>query len=562
MAISPPLEDAGDPWHRAFAARVQRGRATGAVVILADLRSTFERLRLVAPDPSARLLLFGPYGRVAPLTDAALARALEEPARHARLAGLVRRMHSGETGTVELPDADAEALGLGPGDAVVAFAPIPVEDAGHWSVAILASTAALRSQERAIALRMALLGGAFTLALAGLSAYLVAGARRSIAVQERLRSAEQVAHLREKAEKILENVPVGVVALDRDGRISAMNRASRERFPQSASGSPVAAAFPQAPPEALAALRALVAQARASGRVESHLAEPLPLSGQDSFFAVHAVPLAHPLPDVELLLVLEDVTELRALSSQLLRAEKLATVGILAAGIAHEVGTPLGVVRGRAELLLAKLGAQTPQGASARVIVEEIDRISRVIQELLDFSRTSRAAAVAVPLDAVARTVADLLAFEARSRKISIAVDVPERLPAVAADPDQLKQVLVNLTLNAVHACGPGGRVALRASADRRARCAAIEVVDDGAGIPEALRHRVFDPFFTTKKRGKGTGLGLTVAAQIVRNHGGEIDLESVVGRGTRVRVSWPLAGSGAEESDGEAERRAHSRGG
>jgi signal transduction histidine kinase len=231
-------------------------------------------------------------------------------------------------------------------------------------------------------------------------------------------------------------------------------------------------------------------------------------------------------------------------------------------GIAHEIGTPLGVVRGRAEILVQKLGASNGAAENARIIIEEIDRISRTIEELLDFSRTSKATAVPVQFGAIATNVAELLAFEARSRKVSIEVEAGWRVPALAANPDQLKQVLVNLALNAVHACPAGGHVTLRARA-HDATHAAIEVIDDGGGIPDELRHRVFDPFFTTKKRGKGTGLGLTIAAQIVRNHGGEIDLESAVGRGTRVTVLWPLARSGAEDNHaGEVEGRAHSRGG
>ena len=100
----------------------------------------------------------------------------------------------------------------------------------------------------------------------------------------------------------------------------------------------------------------------------------------------------------------------------------------------------------------------------------------------------------------------------------------------------------------------------LRARPDPQRRYAIIEVVDDGAGIPDALRHRVFDPFFTTKKRGKGTGLGLTVVAQIVRNHGGEIDLDSAVGQGTRVLVSWPFAVHTAGRADERQQERAHPR--
>jgi signal transduction histidine kinase len=214
-------------------------------------------------------------------------------------------------------------------------------------------------------------------------------------------------------------------------------------------------------------------------------------------------------------------------------------------------------VRGRAERVASKLGPEHAESPNVRVMIDEIDRVARLIRQLLDFSRASPVEARPVPLDAVVRNVAELLGFEARSRGVRLRNEVGPEIPPLAADADQLKQVLVNLAMNAMHACAPGGTVALRARPDAGRGVAVLEIEDDGAGIPEDLRHRVFDPFFTTKKRGKGTGLGLTVAAQIVRKHGGEIDLASAVGRGTRVIVEWPLA-AGGEETDGGAERRAH----
>jgi two-component system sensor histidine kinase HydH len=556
MAISEPLGDPSAPWDRAFATPlVHDGRVRGAVVILVDQKKSFERLRLVAPESSAKMLLLGPHGRPAPLTDPSLAAAADHGGRFGEV---LDRMRAGNTGTTTLSVTDATALGMGTAEAVAVFTPIRTQDAGHWSVAVLDSTAALQSQEHAIFLRMVVLAATFALALGALSVYLIVSARRAIAVQERLRTAEQVAHLREKAEKILENVPVGVVTLDDVGRISGTNKAFRDRVPSAASGRTAEEALPDASPAALEALRVLLAQARSSRTVQRIIEPPLALTGRDSEFAVHAVPLDHPSPDLDLLLVIEDVTEIRALSSQLLRAEKLATVGVLAAGIAHEVGTPLGVVRGRAEMLAAKPGSPGTQSESARIIVEEIDRISRTIQELLDFSRVSRTATTnAVLLDDITAKVVELLAFEARTRKISVSVEIA-LTPPIAANPDQLKQVLVNVLLNALHACSAGGHVILRARPDAQRRCAVIEVVDDGAGIPDTLRHRVFDPFFTTKKRGKGTGLGLTVAAQIIRNHGGDIDLDSIVGKGTRVVVSWPFASRGAENLHERQEERTH----
>lgn len=559
MAISAPLGDQAMPWHRAFAAPLLRdGAVRGAVVILVDQQATFDRLRLAALEPHAKLLLVGPHGSAAPLTDPAVTAALgERDGPRALFRELREAMGAGHTGVQVLSAVQARALGFHGPDAVAVFAPIRTEDAGHWSVAVIDSTAALEAQEDAIILRMILLAAAFVLALGALSVYLVVSARRAFAVQERLRGAEEMARVRERAERILENVPVAVVALDGSGRISGLNLAFRERAPHAAAGAALDEVFPAAAPGAVEGLRSVIGRARSTGVVQAAVAQPLALV-PGRHHAVHAVPLPAPLPDMAMLVVLDDVTEMRALSSQLLRAEKLATLGVLASGIAHEVGTPLGVVRGRTEMLASKLGPGHAEARTTRVILEEIDRISRTIHQLLDFTRVSQADASPVPLAAAAANVQELLAFEARKRKVSLEVDVAAGLAPLAANADQLKQVLVNLVLNGLDACGPGGRVAVRGRPGPRAGYASVEVVDDGGGIAETLRHRVFDPFFTTKKRGKGTGLGLTVAAQIVRNHGGDIDLESEPGRGTRVLMSWPLAAQ-VEERDGDARRRADS---
>jgi signal transduction histidine kinase len=256
---------------------------------------------------------------------------------------------------------------------------------------------------------------------------------------------------------------------------------------------------------------------------------------------------------VRTLLVVEDLSNLRALETQLLRAEKFATVGVLAAGIAHEIGTPLGVVRGRAEYVLGKLGAAHPQAAGIGVIIEQIDRVSRTIRQLLDFSRLQPAAVRPVALGPMLRDVSELLRLEAERRQVRLEWELPERVPALSADPDQLQQVLVNLALNACDACRAGGRVRLTAAAPDGASSGAwglvsLTVQDDGCGIPPESLNQVFDPFFTTKKRGQGTGLGLTVVAHVVRNHGGRVELESEPGRGTCVTVLWPAAGPSAPE--------------
>ena len=398
------------------------------------------------------------------------------------------------------------------------------------------------------------------LAFLGVGAYVVAANRRAVALRERLRHSGHLAYLREKTETILDNIPAGVMALSGDGRIVTVNRILRERLPQVALGQGLAEALPDAPVAVTGRLRDLIDAARSQGRVHRIQSERLALFGEEGQYSIHAVPLEAgfndarrtldgdvepPAPDARVLLVIEDVSEVRALTSQLLRAEKLATVGVLAAGIAHEIGTPLGVVRGRAEYLLGKLGEGHAQAPAIRVMVDQIDVVSRTIRQLLDFSRVKPGLVQPVDVAPVARAVAELLRFEAERRKVAVDVDVPEGLPPALADADQLQQVLVNLVMNACDACKPGGRVHLEA---RRAEQAGpgdlvalrIAITDDGCGIAPEHREQVFDPFFTTKKRGQGTGLGLTIAAQIVRNHGGQIELESEPSRGTRVTLAWP----------------------
>ncbi len=230
---------------------------------------------------------------------------------------------------------------------------------------------------------------------------------------------------------------------------------------------------------------------------------------------------------------------LRSLELQLIRAEKLATTGVLAAGIAHEVGTPLGIIRARAELLMDELRLPDTKRA-LEAIVQQIDRISSTIRQVLDFSRAQPVEMRSVPVASALQSTLDLLDHRFRQQQLDLQVDVRPDIPALAADANQLQQVLINVILNACDACAKGGTIAISARKDDGAGRVRWEIRDNGAGIPEQDLLAVFDPFFTTKKRGEGTGLGLPVAASIVRNHGGEISIASVLGEGTTVTILWP----------------------
>ena len=233
---------------------------------------------------------------------------------------------------------------------------------------------------------------------------------------------------------------------------------------------------------------------------------------------------------------------LRSLEGQLIRAEKLATTGVLAAGIAHEIGTPLGIMRVRADVLLERLHSPD-DSRDLETIIQEIDRVVSTIRQVLDFARAQAVELQPVAPEPVLRSVLALLEHRFTQDNLTVHTNVAPRLPAIAADPNQLQQVLINILLNACDASSRGGLIAISVSPSEDRSQVIWDIRDNGAGIPEENLLAVFDPFFTTKKRGQGTGLGLSVAAGIVRNHGGQITLASKVGLGTTVSIRWPVSG-------------------
>ena len=238
---------------------------------------------------------------------------------------------------------------------------------------------------------------------------------------------------------------------------------------------------------------------------------------------------------------LRHAEELNRLEHQLIRAEKLASVGALTAGLAHELGTPLAIIRGRAEILEEK--TKLPELKTIlKTIIDQSDRIASTLRQVLDFSREQPVAVQATDAVAAFHTVVNLLDFRFRQKEIQCQVSPAEAPFLIAADPDQLQQVLVNLVMNACDACQLGGTIGLRAWREPASKgFIHLEVIDDGCGIPPDKIDAVFDPFFTTKPKGEGTGLGLPVAASIVRNHLGQITITSSEGQGTTVSILWPV---------------------
>jgi signal transduction histidine kinase len=243
------------------------------------------------------------------------------------------------------------------------------------------------------------------------------------------------------------------------------------------------------------------------------------------------------------------------LERRLLHSDRLATIGSLAAGLAHEIGTPMGVIRGRAEYLLhARMDSQkTAEGLE--IIIAQIDRITSIVRMLLDYSRYRESLKMTADLRPIVQRSIHLIETEATKRGVRVRTVLGEQALPVDCDPDQLQQVFVNLGINALDAMSADGgtlTVTARVSHDNGHDNGASRITlifeDTGPGIPEQNRSRIFDPFFTTKEPGKGTGMGLAVCQTIVQSHNGQITCESE-STGTRFFVSFPRSHRSASAS-------------
>ena len=235
-----------------------------------------------------------------------------------------------------------------------------------------------------------------------------------------------------------------------------------------------------------------------------------------------------------------DITERKRLEIRLRRAERLAELGTLASGMAHEIGTPMNVILGRAEYLLQRTADEGMKKGLA-TIVTQVERITKVMNQLLTFARRRTPQWGVVDVGEILDDSLEMFQERILHGRITVDKAIESSLPPVRADRDQLIQVLINLVMNSLHAMPEGGRLGL--SLDRENRQLRIGVSDTGHGMPEEIRSKVFEPFFTTKDFGKGTGLGLTVVKGIIEEHGGTIAVESVVDKGTTFWIRLPLDG-------------------
>jgi len=299
-------------------------------------------------------------------------------------------------------------------------------------------------------------------------------------------------------------------------------------------------------------VRALVEQARRIGAGEFGVRLDLTQHDEIAELAREMNAMSSKLSDANDRLVAETAARVHALE-QLRHADRLVTVGKLASGIAHELGTPLNVVSGRAKMITQQASAEESTRNNARIVMEQSERMAQIIRQLLDFARAGKPNKAAVDLRHLVGTTLALLRAIADKKRVKLSFDSAEPLPDIVVDAAQMQQVVTNLVVNAIQAMADSGEVeiGLRMVHDQRRTSltgienprevfACVSVTDHGTGMSEATLERIFEPFFTTKDVGEGTGLGLAVAYGIVQEHGGFITVQSKLAEGSTFEVYLP----------------------
>jgi len=361
-------------------------------------------------------------------------------------------------------------------------------------------------------------------------------------VSERKRTEQSLQKERDFIDAVLETAGALVVVLDRDGRILRFNRACEQATGYSSE-------------EVLGRhkweLFVIPDEVNGVKAIYERLLEGEPRSNYENYWkgkdgslrriSWSNTVLTDPNGRVDYIVSAGlDITDFKQMQEQLRKTERIAELGTLASGMAHEIGTPMNVILGRAEYLFQRVTDEgTKKGLAT--IVTQVERITKVMNQLLAFARRKTPERRAVDLSQAIDDSLEMFHERMAHSRITVKKVIEANVPWVHADRDQLIQVLINLVINSIHAMPEGGQ--LRLSLNREDSHVRLGVSDTGQGMAEEICSKVFEPFFTTKDFGKGTGLGLTVVKGIIEEHGGTIDVESMAGKGTTFWIRLPLVG-------------------
>jgi two-component system NtrC family sensor kinase len=345
----------------------------------------------------------------------------------------------------------------------------------------------------------------------------------------------EIARLKDFSENIVESLNVGVLAVDLGGIVESWNTRMEQLFGvsrQDAVGHQLRALLP---PELASEIAARKEEEQITGIYKQRVHH----QGKYLTLNVSITPLVSKSGErIGRLLLFDDVTQRERMEEQMSQTEKLTSLGLLAAGVAHEVNTPLAVISNYIQMLAKQMPEGDPRQGIIDKIVKQTFRASEIVNNLLNFSRTGAAELTDIDVNRVVEETLSLVAHPLKTSQIQIVKQLGATLPPVRGSANKLQQVFLNLFLNARDAMPSGGMLEVRTAAHNGS--VEVEVADTGAGIPREHIHRIFDPFFTTKATGRGTGLGLSVSYGIIKEHAGKIDVRSTPGKGTSFHVEFP----------------------
>jgi len=350
--------------------------------------------------------------------------------------------------------------------------------------------------------------------------------------------------LKEFNENIVESINVGILALDLNDHIESWNAQMEAMYALSraeAIGRDLRSVFPAEFVDALGSFR---------NEQGVHHLYKFPLTtraGEQCIANIAIAPLlSRDFVSVGRIILVDDITERVSLENQLAQADKLSSIGLLAAGVAHEINTPLAVISSYAQMLSKQLKGDTRLGPVLDKITQQSFRAAEIANGLLNFSRTSTTEFRSTNLNQVIHDTLSLLEHQFKTAKITVDLNLAEELPLIHGNPGKLQQVFLNLLLNAKEAMPEGGSLRVATLVNENDSFISALVADSGAGIaPEHLK-RIYDPFFTTKTtpmpgKRRGTGLGLSVSYGIIQEHAGKIRVESEIGSGTTFHLEFPM---------------------
>jgi two-component system sensor histidine kinase HydH len=356
----------------------------------------------------------------------------------------------------------------------------------------------------------------------------------SLMLAQGYRSARSsLSRVRAFSDNLVENMPMGLVALDADGRIVAFNQTA-ESVLQQVAGDVIGRNADEILPETC---RAFIWSLKRDKRIMAGELDCPFADGRTVPLEVIVTVLKEEGKAAGIVLLFRDITEVRRLKKEIVRNQHLASLGSLAAGVAHEIRNPLSSIKGFATYFRDRYRDNPEDEKTAGIMIQEVDRLNRVISQLLDYARPMTMQRQEVSIQDIIRHALRMIEAQAREKGITLQSDLPAEIPAAGIDADRMKQVFLNLYLNALGAMEDGGLLSV-VLAELPGEHIRIEIRDTGVGIAPEDLGRIFDPYFTTKP--SGTGLGLAIVQKIVDAHGGEIQVESTPGQGTTVTILLP----------------------